>query len=373
MPLGKIAVWIVVLLIGANSTSAETWTVDPAESRFDFTAEATISNVVFPAQPQFPGALSTGLMGEIEIENSFPASWRVEQESFLSLEESPMNAEPGIGGAAGFAPANLAAQAASTTPVDLPPIDGFDLGELRTFSGKAAVRDSEIILPIQEMPTNVASNGDFDAGGWEYTVRSAVDFAGDARTRSPNLFSYLAAIAGAEILAGQENSPIVNVDGNLLNREIDFQFASSELLEEVEQLPAGTTGRVRRTPTQWRIELPLDFEVADEIEEGVLSFRLTASGLLTAVHTAPPAGDVDLDGDVDLGDFDLYKAAFGGDDYVSDFNGDGSVDLGDFNLLKDNFGMNAAVPEPSSGVSLAIVCLAFFTLKGLYGPGALRS
>ncbi|MEM1422902.1 MAG: hypothetical protein AAGH64_02755, partial [Planctomycetota bacterium] len=56
------------------------------------------------------------------------------------------------------------------------------------------------------------------------------------------------------------------------------------------------------------------------------------------------AGDFDGDGDVDLGDFGVFGAAFGsfaGDanyDAGSDFDDDGDVDLGDFGVFGSEFG-----------------------------------
>ncbi|MEM1422506.1 MAG: hypothetical protein AAGH64_00735 [Planctomycetota bacterium] len=56
------------------------------------------------------------------------------------------------------------------------------------------------------------------------------------------------------------------------------------------------------------------------------------------------AGDFDGDGDVDLGDFGTFGAAFGsssGDanyDVNADFDGDGDVDLGDFGVFGSEFG-----------------------------------
>ncbi|MEM1423700.1 MAG: hypothetical protein AAGH64_06825 [Planctomycetota bacterium] len=58
------------------------------------------------------------------------------------------------------------------------------------------------------------------------------------------------------------------------------------------------------------------------------------------------AGDFDMDGDVDLGDFGTFGAAFGsmtGDvnyDAGADFDNDGDVDLGDFGTFGAEFGRN---------------------------------
>jgi plastocyanin len=62
-------------------------------------------------------------------------------------------------------------------------------------------------------------------------------------------------------------------------------------------------------------------------------------------------GDANLDGTVNLNDFNVLAANFGQSNRVweqGDFNEDGSVDLGDFNLLAANFGKNI---EPAFGAA----------------------
>lgn len=71
-------------------------------------------------------------------------------------------------------------------------------------------------------------------------------------------------------------------------------------------------------------------------------------------------GDANLDGRVDLADFNALKAFFGGGTLleVGDFDLDRDVDLSDFGLLKENFGQvggaGIAVPEPPAGVLAAL-------------------
>lgn len=71
----------------------------------------------------------------------------------------------------------------------------------------------------------------------------------------------------------------------------------------------------------------------------------------------PLPGDFNGDGAVDLTDFNILKTNFGaaGGLGEGDANGDGIVDLLDFNILKDGFGQRASVPEPPSGVFLALL------------------
>jgi hypothetical protein len=59
-------------------------------------------------------------------------------------------------------------------------------------------------------------------------------------------------------------------------------------------------------------------------------------------------GDANLDGAVNLADFNRLAASFGSSNAPwddGDFNNDGNVNLQDFNLLAANFGLSAAGPE----------------------------
>ncbi|NLX07192.1 MAG: hypothetical protein GXY33_18805 [Phycisphaerae bacterium] len=63
----------------------------------------------------------------------------------------------------------------------------------------------------------------------------------------------------------------------------------------------------------------------------------------------PMQGDADLDGDVDLGDFDIFEANFatpsGATWEQGDFDQDDDVDLDDFALLQNSFGYT----QPTNG------------------------
>ena len=67
----------------------------------------------------------------------------------------------------------------------------------------------------------------------------------------------------------------------------------------------------------------------------------------------PIAGDADVDGVVNLDDFNALAANFGapsGATWIQgDFTGDGRVDLDDFNALAANFGVGAGGPGVTPG------------------------
>ncbi len=87
-------------------------------------------------------------------------------------------------------------------------------------------------------------------------------------------------------------------------------------------------------------------------------------GEIFRIEAVPATGDVDLDGDVDLVDFNLLREAFGqtGQELNSDLDGDENVGLGDFILLKEFFGTDSrsqamvGVPEPAS-ITMTVVAI----------------
>lgn len=90
--------------------------------------------------------------------------------------------------------------------------------------------------------------------------------------------------------------------------------------------------------------------------------RNTDRTILIHVHSP---GDADMDGDVDLDDFAIFKASFGhGSTWgQGDFDADGDVDLDDFTLLKQNFG-TGTVPEPAT-LSLLLLAAVFLPSRSL--------
>ena len=84
-------------------------------------------------------------------------------------------------------------------------------------------------------------------------------------------------------------------------------------------------------------------------------------------------GDVDLDGDVDLFDFQQLKDGIdgGGDRFDGDLNNDGRVGLADFNLLSNTFGLTGGqrwppdiiAPEPGAIVLLTFAAGACFVSR----------
>jgi hypothetical protein len=85
--------------------------------------------------------------------------------------------------------------------------------------------------------------------------------------------------------------------------------------------------------------------------------------LHTPVATLP--GDYDLDGDVDVFDYTVWKADFGGTGLQNaDGNGDGVVNAADYTFWRDHFGAgpgsassSLAVPEPSAWPAAWIIAL----------------
>jgi hypothetical protein len=94
-------------------------------------------------------------------------------------------------------------------------------------------------------------------------------------------------------------------------------------------------------------------------------------------------GDADLNGQVNLQDFNRLASAFGTTDTAvwsqGDFNYDGVVNLSDFNLLAANFGLAASPGGPSlqdwSNLAAAVPepSVLSLTLAGLFLPRRKRS
>jgi len=64
-------------------------------------------------------------------------------------------------------------------------------------------------------------------------------------------------------------------------------------------------------------------------------------------------GDLDLDGDVDIADFGLFKGGFGQttDWFHGELNFVGDVTIADFGLFKGGFGAPLTRPDPPAGMA----------------------
>ena len=111
--------------------------------------------------------------------------------------------------------------------------------------------------------------------------------------------------------------------------------------------------------------MTLDDEVGPNLAGLILTKSYTATSL-QLVASAEFSGDANLNGAVDISDFNALAGNFGasGANWLQgDFNGDGVVNLLDLNALATNFGsgtssapaLGALVPEPSLGLMLFVV------------------
>jgi BNR repeat-containing family member len=112
-------------------------------------------------------------------------------------------------------------------------------------------------------------------------------------------------------------------------------------------------------------DVTLDDEVGPNLAGLILTKSYTARSLLLTA-SAEFNGDANLNGAVDISDFNALAGNFGasGANWLQgDFNGDGVVNLLDLNALATNFGsgtsgapaLGALVPEPSLGLMLLVV------------------
>jgi hypothetical protein len=113
-----------------------------------------------------------------------------------------------------------------------------------------------------------------------------------------------------------------------------------------------------------------DLSVVNDTGFAGLGFTKTFTSTALALTTTGTGGDANLDGAVNLADFNVLAAHFGASVQTwlqADFTGDGIVNLSDFNVLAANFGVGArgraptpqdwaaladAVPEPGAAASL---------------------
>jgi len=151
---------------------------------------------------------------------------------------------------------------------------------------------------------------------------------------------------------------ITNHPNNVFSPEAVAAWGDMETLLQFyldQHLPANDPrykyGMVRVSATQpnW---LPADAGLVDHL---FLLFGLVESlepeFFADRVFAPIAAGDYNVDGTVDLEDYELWKTRFGSTTHLAaDGNSNGRIDTGDYNVWRDAFGQSLAlaVPEPGS-------------------------
>lgn len=95
-----------------------------------------------------------------------------------------------------------------------------------------------------------------------------------------------------------------------------------------------------------------EMNVVNQTAFAGLSFDPTYGGTSLTLVASALGGDANLDGGVNLQDFNILAANFGASGVnwlMADFTGDGLVSLADFNILAGNFGLSASPDGPTPG------------------------
>jgi len=179
------------------------------------------------------------------------------------------------------------------------------------------------------------------------------------------------------------------------NLQVDLDFAGGSFLNtdlpnfEIELLQLAENGEavlfssidpiadIDNTENIWLPSLEPDSSFLLRVSRGIeLDAPISAADFALSWRRSPLEvipGDIDLDGQVGLSDFDILKRSFGigTTPEEGDLNVDFMVDLGDFTLLKEHFGgsvstilgqsslsTGAAVPEPATWVLALLAALA---------------
>jgi hypothetical protein len=98
-------------------------------------------------------------------------------------------------------------------------------------------------------------------------------------------------------------------------------------------------------------------QVSDHIWLNDTSFNTFAGESLMALSQGLLPGDINMDGLVDVADYNIWAANVGktGAHWAQgDLNGDGLVDVADYNIWAANVGRTASTPEPLTITALAI-------------------
>lgn len=191
----------------------------------------------------------------------------------------------------------------------------------------------------------------------------------------PGLTNIRGTLAFAKNSLGATSQWFISIGDNSFLDDQDFTVIGRVIVgtmvfaDRINNLPL-VDASVAETPSTGEDfdELPLRTSLATVQENGdVTADDAVMVNGVTIFSFAP--GDYDFDGDVDLGDYDVWKRQFGAslriDEYVtgvtptemeSDGNGDGRVDTADYTIWRDAFiaggGSTSLIPEPAAATLL---------------------
>jgi phospholipase/lecithinase/hemolysin len=252
-----------------------------------------------------------------------------------------------------------------------------------TVQSSSAVNSLLVTGNSQAMTLVVPSGVTLSAGDVDVDIRGRVELAGGTLATPALHFSGAGALAGSGTVQGNVT---LDLGGAIETRLTGVNASDAIAITGDATFGAGGSLHVRLDNSF--VAYPGisfnvlsfgsrtgDLSVVNDTGLAGLHFTKNYSATALALETTGLGGDANLDGTVNLLDFNALAAHFGlsGVNWLAgDFSGDGTVNLLDFNILAGNFGLSAsaldgptpqdwsnlasAVPEPALGcVSLAVL------------------
>ena len=184
----------------AGDGSATTLTLQPNASSLTLVADVSIFGQALASSAQCTGCLTTKYDGTLQATNLGLASVRydgggaADARQQVGLFSIPRQMAPGVGGAAGTAPADYgvtfsAPVGAPIPPIDIPNLGTLNLGTLQSVDVKLAARD--LVLDVTSTSFIPVTSGTYDATQTTVLLSGNLDVSTALVLRAPDIGTYL--------------------------------------------------------------------------------------------------------------------------------------------------------------------------------------
>jgi hypothetical protein len=287
---------VALLALAPGAASATSFTLDPNLSSLTLAADVSVLGGALTASAQCTGCLTTRYDGTLHATNlglaavQFDGGGTADARQQLGSFNIPRQIAPGVGGAAGTAPADYGVTFSAPVGTPLPPIDipnvgTLNLGTLQSVDVKVALRD--VVLDVTSTSFIPVSSGAFDASQANVLITANADVLAALVLRAPDLATYLVNLSALTLLASSAPQLGLTVSGNFLTRDISVGFGFGVPVNALSAPNTASGGLISAVGDVVTITLPVDVTATPSDITGVFGLDIGLQGSLRMVGTVP--------------------------------------------------------------------------------------
>lgn len=279
-----------------RAADALTFTIQPTPSTISLVADVSVLGGALTSSAQCTGCLTTRYDGTIQTTTTglssirFDGGGAADARQQLGVLNIPRAIAPGVGGAAGTAPADYGVTFSAPIgtvlpPITIPNVGTLNLGTLQSIDVKVAARN--VVLDVTSTSFLPVAAGAFDASQTNVLLSGNLDISTLLVLRAPDLTSYFTNLVALGALALAVPDLGLIISGNLLTRDISIGLGFGVPLTAVPLANAATAGSLTAVGNLATLTLPIDVSATPSNITGVFGLDIGLQGNLVATATIP--------------------------------------------------------------------------------------